>query len=90
MGSNAHPDLSAAARERLMKALAATFRTVPPNLSPNLRLGDIDGWDSFNAVTFSFELETAFGVTVGDYTFTDNETIGDVVAFLRECGAAPA
>jgi acyl carrier protein len=90
MGSNTHPDLSELDRERLTTALAAAFRNPPATLSSGLRLGDIDGWDSFNAVTFSFELETAFGVTIGDYTFTGNETIGDVVAFLRECGPASA
>ena len=90
MGSHTDSDLSDAARERLTKALVAVFRKAPPDLSPGLRLGDIDGWDSMNAVTFSFELETAFDVTLGDYAFGANATIADVIAFLRECGAASA
>ena len=53
MGSDAHQDLSAAARERLTKALIAVFRKAPADLSPGLRLGDIGGWDSMNAVTFT-------------------------------------
>ena len=90
MGSDAHPDLSDAARERLTTALVAVFRQAPANLSPELRLGDIGGWDSMNAVTFTFELETAFDVTLGESTFTANQTIADVIALLRQHGATSA
>ena len=90
MGSDADPDLSGAARERLTRALVAVFRKAPANLSPDLRLGDIGGWDSMNAVTFSFELETAFDVSLGETTFTANQTLADVIAVLREQGATSA
>ena len=90
MGSDADPDLSDAARERLTRALVAVFRKAPANLTPGLRLGDIGGWDSMNAVTFSFELETAFDVSLGETTFTANQTLADVVAVLREQGATSA
>ncbi len=43
-----------------------------------------------NAVTFSFELETAFDVTLGETTFTASQTIGDVVDVLRQHGATLA
>jgi acyl carrier protein len=87
MGSNAHQDLSDAERARLTRALVAVFRKAPANLSPGLRLGDIGGWDSMNAVSFVFELETAFGVTLGETTFTANQTVADVIAVLRQEGA---
>jgi acyl carrier protein len=90
MGSDAHQDLSAATRERLTKALIAVFRKAPADLPPGLCLGDIGGWDSMNAVTFSFELETAFDVTLGETTFTASQTIGDVVDVLRQHGATLA
>jgi acyl carrier protein len=90
MGSDAHQDLSAATRERLTRALIAVFRKAPADLSPALCLGDIGGWDSMNAVTFSFELETAFDVTLGESTFTASQTIGDVVDVLRQHGATLA
>lgn len=90
MGRDAHPPLTEAARKRLTQALVAVFRQAPANLSPELRLGDIGGWDSMNAVTFTFELETAFDVTLGETTFTANQTIADVLAVLRERGAASA
>jgi acyl carrier protein len=90
MGSDAHPDLKDATRERLTKALVAVFRKAPATLSPDLRLGDIGGWDSMNAVTFTFELETAFDVTLGETTFTADQTIADVIALLRQYGADSA
>ena len=90
MGSDAHQDLSPATRERLTNALIAVFRKAPADLPPGLRLGDIGGWDSMNAVTFSFELETAFDVTLGETTFTAGQTIGDVVDVLRQHGATLA
>ena len=88
MGRDAHPPVTEAAREALTQALVAVFRKAPANLSPELRLGDISGWDSMNAVTFSFELETAFDVTLGETTFAADQTIGDVLTVLREHGAA--
>lgn len=90
MGSDAHPDLSAEARRRLTAAFVAVFRKAPADLSADLKLGDVGGWDSMNAVTFTFELETAFGVELGETMFTAQQTIGDVLAFLREKGSATA
>jgi acyl carrier protein len=90
MGSDAHQGLSDQSRKRLTEALVAVFRKAPANLTPELRLGDIGGWDSMNAVTFTFELENAFDVTIGEATFTANQTIADVLAVLRERGATTA
>lgn len=90
MGGHADPGLSDAARERLNAAFAAVFRKAPANLSPDLRLEDVGGWDSMNAVSFSFELESAFDVSLGETTFTGNQTIADVLAVLREHGARAA
>lgn len=90
MGSDAHQDLSEAARKRLTTALIAVFRKAPASLTPGLRLAEIGGWDSMNAVTFTFELESAFDVTLGETTFTGQQTIADVLAVLRERGATTA
>jgi acyl carrier protein len=90
MGSDTHQDLSDQTRKRLNDALVAVFRKAPADLSADLRLGDIGGWDSMNAVTFTFELETAFDVSLGETTFTGNHTIADVLAALREQGATTA
>jgi acyl carrier protein len=87
MGGDAHQNLSAATRERFNRAFVAVFRKAPAGLAPELRLGEVGGWDSMNAVTFSFELETAFDVALGETTFSADQSIGDVLQVLREHGA---
>ena len=87
MGSDAHPDLSESARKRLTAALIAVFRKAPASLTPDMRLSDIGGWDSMNAVTFSFELETAFDVSLGETTFNGQQTLAEVLDILRGHGA---
>jgi acyl carrier protein len=80
--------LSDEALRRLTAALVAVFRRAPAALGPDLPLGQVGGWDSMNAVTFTFELEQAFDVSLGETTFTAQQTIGDVLAVLREKGAS--
>jgi acyl carrier protein len=87
MGSHADSGLTDDARARLTKALRAVFRRAPAELTPDLALGHIAGWDSMTAVSFSFELEDAFDVTLGETTFAADQTIGDVLIVLRERGA---
>jgi acyl carrier protein len=88
VGSHVDSGLSDEAARRLTAALVAVFRRAPSNLSVDLPLGQIGGWDSMNAVTFTFELEQAFDVSLGETTFTAQQTIGDVLAALREKGAS--
>jgi len=40
-----------------------------------------------NAVTFSFELETAFDVSLGETTFSGQQTLAEVLEILRGHGA---
>jgi acyl carrier protein len=87
MGRDAGSSLSDEAEKRLRKALVAVFRKAPTDLSTDLRLGQIAGWDSMTAVSFSFELEDAFDVALGETTFAADQTIGDVLSVLRERGA---
>jgi len=88
VGSHVDSGLSDEAARRLTAALVAVFRRAPSNLSADLPLGQIGGWDSMNAVTFTFELEQAFDVSLGETTFAAQQTIGDVLAALREKGAS--
>jgi acyl carrier protein len=88
VGSHVDSGLSDEAQRRLTVALVAVFRRAPASLSADLPLGQIGGWDSMNAVTFTFELEQAFDVTLGETTFTAQQTIGDVLTTLREKGAS--
>ncbi len=87
MGSHADSGLTEETRDRLTKALRAVFRRAPADLTLDMPLGHIAGWDSMTAVSFSFELEDAFHVVLGETTFAADQTIGDVLVTLRERGA---
>jgi acyl carrier protein len=87
MGSDVDSGLSDDVQKRLRKALVAVFRKAPAVLSADMPLGQIAGWDSMTAVSFSFELEGAFDVVLGETTFAADQTIRHVLSVLRERGA---
>ncbi len=88
MGSNADSLLTDDFKDKLTEALVAVFEFEPSLLRPELPLGEVEGWDSMNAVNFTLELETAFGVELAGVILTADQTIADVVALLREHGAS--
>jgi acyl carrier protein len=87
VGSHADSSLTPPVRQKLDAALAEIFGAAPADLAAGLPLGDIDGWDSMNSVTFTMELERVFMVDLGGVFLTADQTVGDVVALLREKGA---
>ena len=87
MGSLADSSLTEDASRRLRDVFVAVFRRAPAEISPDLRLGSVTGWDSMNAITFTFELERVFEVELGETTFTADQTIADVLDMLRQRAA---
>jgi acyl carrier protein len=88
MGSNADPKLTDALRAGLVTAISEVFDSQVSDLRDDLPLGDLDGWDSMNAVNLTLELESAFGVELAGVILTADQTIADVLELLRERGAA--
>lgn len=86
MGGLADSSLTEDASRRLRDVFVAVFRRAP-EISPDLRLGSVTGWDSMNAITFTFELERVFEVELGETTFTADQTIADVLDTLRQRAA---
>jgi acyl carrier protein len=86
VGSHADADLTPPVRQKLEAALAEVFGAVPADLRPELPLGDIDGWDSMNAVTFTMELERLFEVDLGGVFLTADQTVAAVLALLHDKG----
>ena len=84
MGSHADSGLTEDASRRLRDAFVAVFRRAPADIAPDLRLGAIAGWDSMNAITFTFELERVFDVELGETTFTGDQTIAEVMETVRQ------
>ncbi len=87
MGSNADPKLTAALRDGLATAITEVFDSQPSDLRDDLPLGDLDGWDSMNAVNLTLELESAFGMELAGVILTADQTIADVLELLRSRGA---
>jgi acyl carrier protein len=88
MGSHVDSGVSEDATRRLTIALVAVFRRAPANLTPDLRLGAIDGWDSMNSLSLILELERAFDVNLGETTLRADQTIADVLTVIRDCAGA--
>jgi acyl carrier protein len=87
MGRDSGPGLTDDVTRRFRKALVAVFRKAPADLAPGMTLGQIPGWDSMTSVSFSFELEEAFEVELGETVFAADQTLADVLAAVRERGA---
>jgi acyl carrier protein len=87
MGSHADSGLTEDAVRRLRDVFVAVFRRSPAEIVPDLRLGSVTGWDSMNAITFTFELERVFDVELGETTFTADQTIADVLDTVRQRAA---
>ena len=87
MGGLADSSLTEDASRRLREVFVAVFRRAPADISLDLRLGSVTGWDSMNAITFTFELERVFEVELGETTFTADQTIADVLDTLRQRAA---
>ena len=52
-------------------------------------LKDIKTWDSLTHLLLITEVETAFGVMIGDEDITRIRTIGDIRTILTKLGAHP-
>jgi acyl carrier protein len=48
-------------------------------ISPDLKLGEIDGWDSMNAVNLQIELEARMETGLLSFVVTDDLTIEQLV-----------
>jgi acyl carrier protein len=87
MGSHPDTQLSEPFKEKLIAATAEVFDFSAKDFRLDLPLGEIEGWDSMNAVNLTLELESAFSVSLEGIILTADQTFADVVAILEEKGA---
>ncbi len=87
MGSNPDSLLTDAFKDKLAGALAEVFEFQAADLRQEMALGDIEDWDSMNAVNLTLELESAFGIELAGVILTADQTLAEVVVLLREHGA---
>lgn len=75
--------------ERIRACIRMTFPDcAEAALTADTQLREIEGWDSMTGVNLLLELETAFGVSLNGTFLDDKQTLRDVVALLRDRGAA--
>jgi len=88
MGSDASTDLTTDAAARLTEAIRAVFDDFAPDeLTLALTLGEIPDWDSMNSVNLVLELESTLDVDLQGVLLVADQSIGDLVALLRDRGA---
>ncbi len=87
MGSDPHSELTETTKGKLAVVLDEVFGLPADGLRADLRLEDVEGWDSMNSINFTMELENGFGVDLEGVILSGEQTIGEVVALLKENGA---
>lgn len=73
---------------QLIEAILRVFPYIDAKaLSEEMRLGQIEGWDSMNSINLQVELEKTFGVNLSDFPLGSEHTVAAVVLALRGKGA---
>lgn len=69
--------------ERLKGIIPEVFDMETAELSPDLRIEDIDGWDSLSHVRLILTIEKAFKIKFLTSEIGNLENIGDLVAAIK-------
>ena len=78
--------------QRVIAAIARSKRIDPDGIRPETTFEEL-GMDSLDAIELLFEIEEEFELTVEDDAVQGKETVGQVIAAVREAlaaGSAPA
>ena len=71
--------------ETIISAITAAFPDERlDRLTPEMRFGEIRGWDSMNAVNFQAELESRLKGEILSFVVTDDMTLGELATRLLE------
>ena len=68
--------------QKVVDILAKKFGTEPSKITPDTRLAEDLGVDSFGAVELMFELEEAFNLKIADSDIEHIRCVKDIVAYL--------
>jgi acyl carrier protein len=74
-------------QNQIMQIIAGSVAEVfprqdPSELVPGMRLGEIKGWDSMNAVNLQIELEARLNRGLLDFAVTEDLTVADLAGRL--------
>ena len=68
--------------------VATLFEEPPGQLSSDTSREDIVAWDSLGVLTLMASLDNDFGIVLSDDQLQNMKTVGDILAILRQNGAA--
>jgi acyl carrier protein len=68
---------------RLGEIFSEVFDQEPEELAPELRIEDVDGWDSLSHVRLILTIEKTFKIKFLTSEMGHLETVGDLVAAIR-------
>ena len=71
-------------QRRVIEVLVKKLNVEPAKITPDTRLAEDLGVDSFGAVEIMFELEEAFSLKISDSDIAHIRTVKDIVAYLDE------
>ncbi len=72
--------------DRLKEIFAKVFLIDENEVNDKLSRKDLEEWDSMGHLMLITEIESAFGVFIGDEDITKIKTIGDIKKVLRKLG----
>lgn len=72
--------------DRLKEIFAKVFLIDENEVNDKLSRKDLEEWDSMGHLMLISEIESAFGVFIGDEDITKIKTIGDIKKVLRKLG----
>lgn len=71
-------------QRRVIEVLVKKLNVEPAKITPDTRLAEDLGVDSFGAVEIMFELEEAFSLKISDSDIAHIRTVKDIVVYLDE------
>lgn len=72
--------------DRLKEIFAKVFLIDEDEINDKLSRKDVEEWDSMGHLMLISEIESAFGVFIGDEDITKIRTIADIKKVLRKLG----
>jgi len=72
--------------ERLRDAIAVTLKVPPATITESAASTDIPTWDSVGHVNVMMAVEQTFGLVLDVEDFARLDSVGAIVAYLREQG----
>jgi len=79
-------ELSSVLDNKVRDVVAATFSLASADVSGDIQMGAIPGWDSMGHMQLILAIEDEFGVSFPNYAIADLVTVPAIVRAIEEAG----